>query len=127
MATEYGYRFCCEEGLRDAKWDLGFAQARLKAHRPITFGGPLRSLTSLGRQLLIRGGSTARAASDRKPVFQFFDPGTQLGDLSAQLLHQTNHRFWSLVISSDGRSRSLKENKVVRSDRKKVCRTKVRH
>ena len=31
MALEYGYRFGCAEGFRDAKWYLGFAQARIKA------------------------------------------------------------------------------------------------
>ena len=30
MAKEYGFRFCCEEGFRDAKWYLGFAEARVK-------------------------------------------------------------------------------------------------
>ena len=29
-ATEYARRFGCEEGFRDAKWELGFAQARIK-------------------------------------------------------------------------------------------------
>jgi hypothetical protein len=30
MAKEYGFRFCCEEGFRDAKWYLGFAESRVK-------------------------------------------------------------------------------------------------
>jgi Transposase DDE domain len=30
IAKEYGFRFCCEEGFRDAKWDLGFAESRVK-------------------------------------------------------------------------------------------------
>jgi hypothetical protein len=29
-AAEYARRFGCEEGFRDAKWELGFAQARIK-------------------------------------------------------------------------------------------------
>jgi len=28
-ASEYGRRFSCEEGFRDAKWWLGFAKARM--------------------------------------------------------------------------------------------------
>jgi hypothetical protein len=28
-AAEYARRFGCEEGFRDAKWELGFAQARI--------------------------------------------------------------------------------------------------
>ena len=30
MAEEYAHRFGCEEGFRDAKWLLGFAQARIQ-------------------------------------------------------------------------------------------------
>lgn len=30
MMREYGRRFGCEEGFRDAKWMLGFSQARIK-------------------------------------------------------------------------------------------------
>ncbi len=30
MTDEYRRRFCCEEGFRDVKWTLGFAQARIK-------------------------------------------------------------------------------------------------
>ena len=30
-AAEYARRFGCEQGFRDAKWELGFAQARIKA------------------------------------------------------------------------------------------------
>jgi hypothetical protein len=29
-AKEYGFRFGCEEAFRDVKWDLGFAEARVK-------------------------------------------------------------------------------------------------
>jgi len=29
MAKEYGFRFCCEEGFRDAKWYFGFAESRV--------------------------------------------------------------------------------------------------
>jgi hypothetical protein len=65
MATEYGHRFCCEEGFRDAKWSLGFAQARLTAIRAWSrrfalFALALLVLTSLGMRLLLRGGPRAR-------------------------------------------------------------------
>ena len=29
-AKEYGFRFDCEEGFRDLKWDLGFSESRVK-------------------------------------------------------------------------------------------------
>jgi Transposase DDE domain len=66
MAADYGYRFCCEEGFRDAKWYLGFAQARVKAITAWSrlfalFAIALLALTSLGMRLLIRGGSTAQS------------------------------------------------------------------
>ena len=65
MATEYGHRFCCEEGFRDAKWYLGFAQARITAIRAWSrlfalFALALLVLTSLGMRLLLRGGPRAR-------------------------------------------------------------------
>jgi len=31
MAMDYGHRFGCAAGCRDATWSLGFAQARIKA------------------------------------------------------------------------------------------------
>ena len=65
MAREYGHRFCCEEGFRDAKWYLGFAQARITAIRAWSrlfalFAMALLVLTSLGMRLLLRGGPQAR-------------------------------------------------------------------
>jgi hypothetical protein len=65
MATEYGHRFCCEEGFRDAKWYLGFAQARITAIRAWSrlfalFALALLVLTSLGMRLLLRSGPRAR-------------------------------------------------------------------
>jgi hypothetical protein len=29
MAGEYGFRFCCEDGFRVAKWRQGFAESRV--------------------------------------------------------------------------------------------------
>jgi hypothetical protein len=75
-ATEYGHRFGCEEGFRDAKWYLGFAQARVKEIEAWSrlfalFAIALLVLTTLGMKLLLRGGSQAvsllrRVASRRR-------------------------------------------------------------
>jgi hypothetical protein len=76
MAREYGFRFCCEEGFRDAKWYLGFAESRVKEIEAWSrlfalFAIALLALTTLGMALLIRGGPEAkqllrRVASRRK-------------------------------------------------------------
>jgi Transposase DDE domain len=76
MAKEYGFRFCCEEGFRDAKWYLGFAESRVKEIEAWSrlfalFAIALLVLTTLGMALLIRGGSGAaqllrRVASRRR-------------------------------------------------------------
>jgi hypothetical protein len=76
MAKEYGYRFCCEEGFRDAKWYLGFAESRVKEIEAWSrlfalFAIALLVLTIIGMALLIRGGPDAkrllrRVASRRK-------------------------------------------------------------
>jgi hypothetical protein len=65
MALEYGYRFCCEEGFRDAKWYLGFAQARIKSIQAwarlfALFAIALLVLTSVGMRLLLRRGPQAQ-------------------------------------------------------------------
>lgn len=65
MATEYGFRFCCEEGFRDAKWYLGFAESRVKEIEAWSrffalFAIALLVLTTLGMMLLIRGGPEAK-------------------------------------------------------------------
>src|SRR5499433_2038488 len=65
MASEYGHRFCCEEGFRDAKWYLGFAKARITAIHAWSrlfalFAIALLVLTSVGTRLLLRRGSQAR-------------------------------------------------------------------
>ncbi len=76
MAREYGFRFCCEEGFRDAKWALGFAEARVTeiaawSRLFALFAIALLVLTTLGMALLMRGGPEAkqllrRVASRRK-------------------------------------------------------------
>ena len=64
-AMEYGHRFCCEEGFRDATWYLGFAQARLTALQAwarlfALFAIALLVLTSVGMRLLLHRGPQAR-------------------------------------------------------------------
>lgn len=64
-AKEYGYRFRCEEGFRDAKWYLGFAKARIKDINAWSrlfglFAIALLAMTTLGMKLLIGGGAKAR-------------------------------------------------------------------
>jgi hypothetical protein len=64
-AKEYGFRFDCEEGFRDLKWDLGFSESRVKQidawSRLFTlFAIALMALTALGMQLLVRGGAQAK-------------------------------------------------------------------
>jgi len=58
--TEYARRFSCEEGFRDAKWYLGFKQARVKAIRAwarlfALFVLALLILTTAGTFCLLRG------------------------------------------------------------------------
>lgn len=59
-ATEYGQRFCCEEGFRDAKWYLGFKQARVACIRAWSrlfalFACALLLLTTLGNFVFLQG------------------------------------------------------------------------
>lgn len=50
MAGEYAFRFSCEEGFRDAKWYLGFKQARVKK---ATAWGRLFALFAIALQVVI--------------------------------------------------------------------------
>jgi hypothetical protein len=57
-ADEYGRRFGCEEGFRDAKWWMGFAKARIAQIRAWSrmfalFAIALLVMTSLGSRLLL--------------------------------------------------------------------------
>jgi hypothetical protein len=75
-ATEYARRFGCEQGFRDAKWQLGFAQARIKQSKAwarlfALFAIALLVVVSLGAKLLLGGGAGAvallrRVASRRR-------------------------------------------------------------
>jgi hypothetical protein len=65
-AAEYARRFGCEQGFRDAKWELGFAQARIKAIKAWSrlfalFALALLVVVSLGVKLLVQGGPGAVA------------------------------------------------------------------
>lgn len=65
-AAEYARRFGCEQGFRDAKGGLGFAQARLKAIKAWSrlfalFALALLVVVSLGVKLLLRDGPGAVA------------------------------------------------------------------
>jgi len=79
-AAEYARRVGCEQGFRDAKWELGFAQARIKAIRAWSRLCALCALAvlvvvSLGVNLLVRGGPAAvallrRVASRRQGCWE---------------------------------------------------------
>jgi hypothetical protein len=65
-ATEYARRFGCEQGFRDAKWELGFAQARIKQIKAWSrlfalFALALLVVVSLALKLLVPGGPGALA------------------------------------------------------------------
>jgi Transposase DDE domain len=76
MATEYARRFGCEQGFRDAKWELGFAQARIQQIKAWSrlfalFALALLVVVSLGVKLLLQDGPGAvvllrRVASRRQ-------------------------------------------------------------
>ena len=75
-AAEYARRFGCEQGFRDAKGELGFAQARIQqitawSRLFALFALALLVVVSLGVKLLVRGGPGAvallrRVASRRR-------------------------------------------------------------
>jgi len=66
MAAEYSRRFGCEQGFRDAKWRLGFAEARVEETSAWSrffalFAIALLVLATLGAKLLLGGAEDARA------------------------------------------------------------------
>ena len=75
-AAEYARRFGCEQGFRDTKWELGFAQARIKdihawSRLFALFALALLVVVSLAVKLLASGGPAAvtllrRVASRRR-------------------------------------------------------------
>lgn len=65
MSQEYARRFGCEQGFRDAKWQLGFAEARVKNTQAWSrlfalVAIALLVLATLGIKLLLCGGVQAR-------------------------------------------------------------------
>ena len=102
-ACEYGYRFGCEEGFRDAKWFLGFQKARIKAIYAWSrlfalFAMALLVAVSLGSKLLLGGGSTATALLRR--VASRRRDRCELGLVNAivSLLHQDKSLLAALSI-----------------------------
>lgn len=100
-ATEYAYRFGCEEGFRDAKWWLGFAQARIKEIKAWSrmfalFAISLLLLIQLGIKLLI---DNADAASLLRRVSSRRHNRSELSIISAitSLLQQDKLLFNELV------------------------------
>jgi len=75
-AAEYARRFGCEEGFREAKWELGFAQARIPdihawSRLFALFALALLAVVRLAMKLLVPGGPEAvallrRVASRRR-------------------------------------------------------------
>jgi len=64
-AAEYGFRWSCEAGFKDAKWWLGFKRARVRdihawSRLFALFAMALLALASLGTALLIPGDGIAR-------------------------------------------------------------------
>ena len=64
-AREYGFRFGCEEGFRDVKWDLGFKESRVRKVHAWSrlfalFAIALTALTTLAIKLFVRNGNTAQ-------------------------------------------------------------------
>ena len=64
-AKEYGFRFGCEEGFRDVKWDLGFKDSRVRQIHAWSrlfalFAIALSALTTLAMALLVRNRTRAR-------------------------------------------------------------------
>ncbi len=100
-AAEYSRRFGCEQGFRDAKWELGFAQARIKQIKAWSrlfalFALALLVVVSLGVKLLLRGGPGAvallrRVASRRRGRWELSVVSAMVG-----LLHEDKSLFTHL-------------------------------
>lgn len=100
-AIEYGYRFGCEEGFRDAKWWLGFAQARIKDIKAWSrmfalFAISLLILIHLGIKLLI---DNIDSAALLRRVLSRRNNRSELSIISAMicLLHQDKSLFNQLA------------------------------
>jgi hypothetical protein len=97
-AAEYARRFGCEEGFRDTKWELGFAQARIKdihawSRLFALFALALLVVVSLAVRLLVSGGPHAitllrRVASRRRGRWDL-----SLVSAMVQLLQENKNLF----------------------------------
>jgi hypothetical protein len=97
-AAEYARRFGCEQGFRDAKWELGFAQARIKdihawSRLFALFALALLVVVSLAVKLLLSGGPPAvallrRVASRRRGRWDL-----SVVSAMVRLLHEDNSLF----------------------------------
>lgn len=97
-AAEYARRFGCEQGFRDAKWELGFAQARIKnihawSRLFALFALALWVVVSLAVKLLLPGGPAAvallrRVASRRRGRWEL-----SLVSAMVRLLQETKNLF----------------------------------
>ena len=97
-AAEYARRFGCEQGFRDAKWELGFAQARITdihawSRLFALFALALLVVVSLAVKLLLPGDPTAvallrRVASRRRGRWEL-----SIVSAMVRLLHEDNGLF----------------------------------
>jgi Transposase DDE domain len=97
-AAEYARRFGCEQGFRDTKWELGFAQARIKDSHAWSrlfalFALALLVVVSLAVKLLLSGGPPAvallrRVASRRRGRWELSVVSAMI-----RLLHEDNSLF----------------------------------
>jgi hypothetical protein len=97
-AAEYARRFGCEQGFRDTKWELGFAQARIKDSQAWSrlfalFALAVLVVVSLAVNLLLSGGPHAvallrRVASRRRGRWELSVVSAMI-----RLLHEDNSLF----------------------------------
>jgi len=100
-AAEYARRFGCEQGFRDTKWELGFAQARITdihawSRLFALFALAVLVVVSLAVQLLLSGGPDAvallrRVASRRRGRWDL-----SLVSAMVRLLHEDKNLFTHL-------------------------------
>jgi Transposase DDE domain len=96
--VEYARRFGCEQGFRDAKWELGFAQARIQdihawSRLFALFALALLAVVSLAVKLLLPGDPTAvallrRVASRRRGRWEL-----SIVSAMVRLLHEDKGLF----------------------------------
>jgi hypothetical protein len=100
--AEYARRPGCEAGFRDAKWWLGFAQARMKAITAWSrlcalFAVALLVVTSLATRLLLRGAKQARTLLRRVVSRRRGRCELSLISAMSSLLHQEPGLYAHLV------------------------------